>query len=394
MGSWRRPRGLSSRGQDPCRTHVRWQTRGESANGTHPRQAVSTPSTRVPVGSTRQDGAVDLADVAALDSGAGRALTGAATARLDDGEDLLAVAERLRAGNDPALVSLALTQARLRRRARAKFGPDADLLLWTEAGLEQATRRSVALHRAERLGLAGVRQLADLCCGVGGDLLALAAAAARVRAVDCRPRDRRGRSRQRRSPGPVRPRRRARAATSGPPTWPAATPRSSTRRAGRPPAGARSTRTPTRPRTPSSLELAARLPATAAKVAPGIPHALVPAGRRGGVGVRPRRREGGGAVVRAARRPAWPRDRRATLLPSGATVADDPALGPPPVGPAGRWLHEPDGAVVRAGLVAEVAASLGRASARPVDRLRHHGRPTSGRRSPTASPWTRSCRSS
>jgi len=30
-----------------------------------------------------------------------------------------------------------------------------------------------------------------------------------------------------------------------------------------------------------------------------------------------------------------------------------------PVGPVGRWLHEPDGSVIRAGLVAEVAGPLG-----------------------------------
>ena len=36
------------------------------------------------------------------------------------------------------------------------------------------------------------------------------------------------------------------------------------------------------------------------KVAPGIPHDLVPDGRRGRVGQRPRRGQGGRAVVRAA----------------------------------------------------------------------------------------------
>jgi hypothetical protein len=38
---------------------------------------------------------------------------------------------------------------------------------------------------------------------------------------------------------------------------------------------------------------------------------------------------------------------------------DDPTLGAPPVGPVGAWLHEPDGAVVRAGLVGEVAVAMG-----------------------------------
>ena len=45
--------------------------------------------------------------------------------------------------------------------------------------------------------------------------------------------------------------------------------------------------------------------------------------------------------------------RRATLLPSGATVTGDGSTRAP-VGPVGRYLYEPDGAVIRAGLVAEV----------------------------------------
>jgi len=47
------------------------------------------------------------------------------------------------------------------------------------------------------------------------------------------------------------------------------------------------------------------------------------------------------------------------VLPSGSTLVDDPGLGPVAVGPVGRWLHEPDPAVVRAGLVAEAAAGIG-----------------------------------
>jgi hypothetical protein len=46
--------------------------------------------------------------------------------------------------------------------------------------------------------------------------------------------------------------------------------------------------------------------------------------------------------------------RRATLLPSGATLTGD-GTRQAPAGPVGRYLVEPDGAVIRAGLVAEVA---------------------------------------
>jgi hypothetical protein len=49
--------------------------------------------------------------------------------------------------------------------------------------------------------------------------------------------------------------------------------------------------------------------------------------------------------------------RRATLLPGGATITGD-GLARAAAGPVGRFLYEPDGAVIRAGLVAEVAAAL------------------------------------
>jgi hypothetical protein len=104
-------------------------------------------------------------------------------------------------------------------------------------------------------------------------------------------------------------------------------------------------------------DLVARVPASGVKVGPGIPHDLVPTGAEA------EWVSDAGDVKEAA---LWFGPlasggvrRRATLLPSGATVTDDPVLGAPPVGPVGRWLHEPDGAVVRAGLVAEVAAMVG-----------------------------------
>jgi hypothetical protein len=51
--------------------------------------------------------------------------------------------------------------------------------------------------------------------------------------------------------------------------------------------------------------------------------------------------------------------RRATLLPSGVTVTDDQAEQELPVKAAGRYLYEPDGALIRAGLVGQVGALLG-----------------------------------
>ena len=62
-----------------------------------------------------------------------------------DDATALSVGSRLREeGHDPQLVNAALTQARLRARARAKFGTDAQRLFLTPDGLEQATRPAVA----------------------------------------------------------------------------------------------------------------------------------------------------------------------------------------------------------------------------------------------------------
>ena len=99
--------------------------------------------------------------------------------------DVLARSTALRrAGFPPDTAAAILTQARLRRRARAKFGGFADRMLFTQAGLEQATRLDVAAHHAGRIVHAGVGRVADLGCGVGGDALALGAVDVPVLAVE------------------------------------------------------------------------------------------------------------------------------------------------------------------------------------------------------------------
>lgn len=45
---------------------------------------------------------------------------------------------------------------------------------------------------------------------------------------------------------------------------------------------------------------------------------------------------------------------RATVLPAGATLWSAAPPPAPPVGPVGRYLYEPDGAVIRAHLVADL----------------------------------------
>ena len=94
------------------------------------------------------------------------------------------VAELRKAGHSPALVAAVLGQSRLRARAAAKFGPFAASMLFTEAGLEQATRLSVAALHAGRFQRAGLAWIADLGCGIGADALALAALELEVTAVE------------------------------------------------------------------------------------------------------------------------------------------------------------------------------------------------------------------
>jgi hypothetical protein len=92
---------------------------------------------------------------------------------------------RLRAeGHSPEFVSAVVGQARLRTRATAKFGEFAGRMLFTRAGLEQATRLGVAARHAGRMRAAGVTHVSDLGCGIGGDALAFAGAGLTVTAVD------------------------------------------------------------------------------------------------------------------------------------------------------------------------------------------------------------------
>lgn len=104
---------------------------------------------------------------------------------LASGADIVRTVSRLRAaGHDGGLVAAVLEQARLRSRARAKFGDFADRMLFTPAGLEQATRLRVAALHAGRFAEAGIDVVADLGCGIGADSLAIAALDLGVVAVE------------------------------------------------------------------------------------------------------------------------------------------------------------------------------------------------------------------
>ncbi len=105
-------------------------------------------------------------------SATGRELLGRLAGEDVSPERALALSASLRAEYPAELVAAALTQQALRVAARAKFAL-ADRMLFTRAGLEQASSELTARHAAGRF--AGSRLVADLCCGIGGNLVALAA---------------------------------------------------------------------------------------------------------------------------------------------------------------------------------------------------------------------------
>jgi hypothetical protein len=99
--------------------------------------------------------------------------------------DVVKLVSGLRAkGHDPSLVAAVLTQAKLRHRAAAKFGEFAKRMLFTEAGLEQASRLVVAALHAGRFRAAKISAVADLGCGIGAESLSLAAAGINVKAFE------------------------------------------------------------------------------------------------------------------------------------------------------------------------------------------------------------------
>ena len=85
-------------------------------------------------------------------------------------EPLVTQAAQLRRQLSPARTHLLLEQIALRERGRAKFSI-ADRMFFTPLGLEQSSDEIVADYKASRF--AAQDPTFDLCCGIGGDLLAL-----------------------------------------------------------------------------------------------------------------------------------------------------------------------------------------------------------------------------
>ena len=222
-------------------------------------------------------------------------------------------------------------------------------MYFTPEGLEQATRLPVATHRAARARAAGAVTLLDLGCGIGGDLVAFARAGLTCAGVDL-----------------------------DPVTVAVAEANLEALGLGGAVTVADATTVDTTPFDIAYADPARRSAAgrsfdvdewtppwsfvrglfardSCVKLAPGIPHHLVPDGVE--AEWVSDHREVKEAVLWSGRLATT--RRRATVIGDGGlatlTDEDDPGAG---AGPVGRYLYEPDGAVIRAGLVTAVAAGV------------------------------------
>lgn len=270
-------------------------------------------------------------------------------------EDPLEASAALRRDASPEQVAAALTQATLRRRAETKFGDLAARMYFTPEGLEQATRLPVSAHRAARLVAAQTPSVIDLGCGIGGDLVSFARAGLTTAGVDLDPvrvEVARANLAALELGGAVMV---ADATTVDHEPFAVAF-ADPARRSARGRSFSVEDWTP-----PWSFVESLLHRASGVKVAPGIPHALVPDGVEAEwVSDHGEVKEAvlWSGVLASARR-------RATVIAGGglATLTEedlpDQRVPVQAADQVAGFLYEPDGAVIRAGLVQAVAAGVG-----------------------------------
>ena len=255
-------------------------------------------------------------------------------------------------------VAGAVRLAESRRRGAAKF-TRADRMWFEPTGLEQATAEAVARHKAARFAGNGAA-VVDLCCGIGGDTLALAeSVGSGALAVDLDPGMLRRAAWNARAYGvgdrvlPVRARAQTFALPSG--SWAHIDPDRRAR-------GSRSSRARNvsdyQPGPEWLLNLSRTVPGGAIKLGPGSDFADHFGGTEFEVEVVSLNGEckeatvwfGGAATV----------TRRSTKLPQGVTWTDrDGPRGLAPIGAVSAWVFDPDPSLTRAGLFDGFATAHG-----------------------------------
>jgi hypothetical protein len=306
----------------------------------------------------------------ALLSEAGRELLDRLSGEEVSPDRALELARALRGRYPPELIAAALTQQSLRVAGRAKFRR-ADEMLFTRDGLEQASSEVTSAHAAARYPAGTL--VADLCCGIGGNLIALGPGR-RVLAVDLDPVSltfaRHNAAVYGAADGlaPVRADvTNVSLAGAGLAKTGAVFIDPARRADGRRLAAGRS-----HPPLGWCLDLAARVPAVGIKAAPGLPRDLIPAGWEAEfVAVGRDLKEAMLWSPALATAPGGA-PRRATVLPSGASLAGRAETrgggcesggggggGAVPVAAPGAFLFDPSPAVTRAGLVEDLARDLG-----------------------------------
>lgn len=285
----------------------------------------------------------------------GQAALAAAVALAPSEATLLACHQQLRKRFADDLVRPALETALLRRKATDKFSR-AEQMYFTREGLEQSSGEVVAAYRAQRF--AHFNRVGDLCCGIGGDLVGLAGVT-NVVAVDAdllrlamaaenlRAYDRADRVAFVAGDVLSVPLANLDAAFADP-----------ARRAG----GRRHLRPDEY--APPLAALRGRFPKDfpfGVKVAPGVPWDDLRPLDAGAEFI-----SVGGELKECCLwfGPLRTTGRRATVLPAGVTLAAEQPADPEPAGPPLEFLYDPDPAVVRSGLVADLGRLLG---ARPID---------------------------
>jgi hypothetical protein len=276
------------------------------------------------------------------------------------GADPLAAVTALRRRWQRDEAAAVLELVALRRRAAGRFSR-ADSMFFDREALEQASGERIARWRARRF--AGRQIVADLCCGIGGDTIALAAPA-RVVAVDA---DRmrllllRENARVYSVADRVQP-------ICGwvPEAAPAVTAAFAdpSRRVGEHGARRRTrSLAAMSPPLEALLALTSRIPDMGIKLSPAVDNQELTAALRG----RPYELEfisDGGECREAV---LWLGEfvtgaRRASVLPAAQTkrvsVAEDEPAARPSQARVGAVLYEPDPAIIRAGMIAAVAEEL------------------------------------